>query len=651
MTTRPRPTASLEGRVLSARTGRAAPRMVLGAARRASLLELPPEQPAPLEMFAASEEDGSFRFEADAAMPGIEQMIVFGTSPFYACLTPEGAALPPGQPSVGDLLAAGLQPRNALEGAAVDLVLQPVVEHEPYTERAAMSDGSRLATMIFLPDGDGPWPTVLVRTPYGRFAYHGLVAGAVQAGYAAAVQDHRGRFDSEGENVAFIGCGWGEHRDGYETVEWVAGQPWCNGKVATLGGSAMGITQYLLAPTAPPHLVCQVIAVATPDLSAQADYPGGMFRKEQVEEWLRNCGFDETNLELLRGHYVRDEWTDLFDALRPDRVAQVRVPGLHIGGWFDTFQQGPLDGYRSRQHGGGEGARGTQRLILGPWTHGVGGRVAGEVEWPENAAVDVWRETLRFLDYWMKGQDDGLGDEPPVRYYLMGAVGEEDAPGREWIAAEDWPPPAEPMPLYLRAGGELLPETATSREGHETLRHDPFYPVPSHGGFNLNIPSGPMDQHVLEQRKDVLVWTSPPLDAPLEVAGPVRARLWVSSNCLDTDFVVKLCDVYPDGRSMLVTYGGLRMRFRNGRDREELLEVDEVYEVEVDLWSTAHVFAAGHRVRVDVQSSDYPHFDINPGSGEALHQHTFVLAALNRVYMGPDRPSRIVLPVTSEDGR
>ncbi len=635
------------GRLSSARPGGPPPHALVAAVRISTLRAAERDAPAPIEIQARPATDGTFALPAMEPAPGGNELVVFTMSPFYRCEVYGGGRLGPGRPTAGELLDAG--PQVISPGAeGLELVLEPVVEHEPWTEFVEMSDGTRLATEIFLPDGQGPWPAVLTRTPYGRMMFDEHVVPFVQRGYACVVQDMRGRFDSEGADLPFDGCGWREHRDGYETVEWIAAQPWCNGKVGTFGGSAMGITQYQLGPTAPPHLVCMVPVVATPSLYHHAEYPGGLYRREQVDEWLRQNNFSQEAWDAIHQHYRYDDFHRSFDAMRPEIAEGVRVPAYHIGGWFDTFQQGTLDGFSAWQHSGGEGARGRQKLLIGPWPHGIGLREVGDVTWPDNAQFDLVAEALRFLDHYLKGEDTGIDREPPVRYYLMGAVGEIGAPGCQWRTADDWPPPADERPWYLHAAGKLLPEPPHGDEGEETLRHDPYDPVPSLGGFNLVIASGPVDQRPAEQRTDVLVWTSPPLDEPLEVVGRVRARLWVSSNCLDTDIIVKLCDVYPDGRSLLVTYGGLRLRFRNGFDREELLELGRVYQIEVDMWSTAYVFARGHRIRIDIQSSDFPHYDVNPGTGEPVHQHTYALPALNTVYMAEDKPSQVILPVLKD---
>jgi len=636
----------LTGRVVNVRTGRPPARLPLAAVRMASLEAADPAAPAPAEWRGASELDGSFTLDLAGASPTTDDIVVFTASPLYTCAT-LGAALEAGWPTAGALLAVSPQPVQPSAETPITLGVEPAVPVEPRTEMVTMTDGARLATEIFLPGEDGgPWPAVLARTPYGRFWLHDLAASFIARGYAFVAQDMRGRFDSEGEALAFADCGWAGHRDGYTTVEWIAGQPWCDGRVATVGGSALGITQYLLAPAAPPHLVCQVVAVGAPSLYHYAVYTGGLFSKADIEEWLRTNGWPEHNLHTMRAHYMYDAWWRNYDAIAPDRAAAVRVPGLHIGGWFDIFQQGTIDAFLSRQHGGGEGARGRQRLIMGPWTHAIGGTAAGQLSWPPNAALDIVAETIGFVESCIRSQPESQASQQPVLYYLMGSTAEPNAPGNVWRTAEDWPPPSRETPLYLAPDARLssLPPTQATVY---TLRHDPFDPVPSTGGFNLVIPAGPMDQSTVEQRSDVLVFTSEPLTEPVEVIGRVRARLFVSSDCPDSDVVVKLCDVYPDGRSFLITYGGLRLRFRFGFDREELLQPGEVYEVEVDMWSTAYVFNKGHRIRADVQCSDFPHFDVNPATGEPPGQHTFYQAAVNRFHVSPARPSRLLLPVTS----
>ena len=507
-----------------------------------------------------------------------------------------------------------------------------------------MGDGARLATDVVLPPaGDGPWPAVLGRTPYGR-KQAGAPQMAAMLGYAAVSQDMRGRFDSEGENLPFIGCGWVEYRDGAETVDWIRRQPWSNGKVGTLGGSAGGITQNLLAAAAPEGLVCQYIVVAAANLYTDAAYPGGALRKEQIENWTRHNRFDPKTMEVWRAHPAFDEYWHRFDSTR--RHDRMTCPAVHVGGWFDTFSQGTIDAFVGRQTHGGEGARGTQKLVMGPWTHGGMNRVKqGGLRFP-NAKPPPQYDMLLWFAHHLKGEDNAAAEAPPVAYYTMGDCDDPNAPGNRWRFAEGWPVPAEPTPAYFHEDGSLSREKpAGEGEAARAYTFDPADPCPTVGGRNLTIPSGPRDQRPVEGRDDVLTFTSRPLDAPVEVTGRVRARVFVASDARDTDLSVRLSDVYPDGRSMLIADGTLRLRYRESLAEPVLLEPGKVYEVEVDLWSTSIVFAKGHRVRVAVTSSNYPRYDLNPGTGEPWTATEERVMQTNRVYCDAALPSFIILPV------
>ena len=515
----------------------------------------------------------------------------------------------------------------------------------PRTEMVPMRDGVRLATDIHLPKGNGPWPVVLMRTPYGKGPRGAELAGVVRQGVAVVIQDLRGRFDSEGEASVFLTDGWGTLQDGYDTVEWVAAQPWCNGKVGMVGASAMGITQYLAAGAAPPHLVCCDVAVATSSLYHYAAYPGGAFGQALVGDWLRQNGFPDSVLQLVRAHPSYDA---VWQAANLAEVApQVTVPMCHLGGWYDVFQQGTIDAFTLLQHEGGEGARSNQRLVIGPWGHD--GKPAGELRLPPNASEHP-RDPARveWFAYWLLGRpSDVMERTPAVQYYIMGACGEEGAPGNEWRSADDWPVPAEPTPYYCHPGGSL--STALPRADGPPFRYayDPRKPVPTRGGCNLTIASGSMDQRELEDRHDVLVFTTEPLTVPLEVTGRLTARLWVSSSAPDTDFAAKLTDVYPDGRSMLVCDGLRRARYRDSYSEPRLMEPGEVYEVAVDLWSTSIVFNAGHRIRLAISSSNAPRFEPNPNTAGGPTSDQTPQVAENTLYVDAEHPSHVVLPMVA----
>ncbi|HIQ22184.1 MAG TPA: CocE/NonD family hydrolase [Planctomycetes bacterium] len=505
-----------------------------------------------------------------------------------------------------------------------------------------MRDGVRLATDVYRPAGEEkPLPVILMRTPYSKEGGQALAQVVCRRGYALVAQDMRGRFQSEGSDaVVFHNDAWATpHRDGHDTLRWIIAQPWCNGRIGTMGGSALGIVQNLMAPDAPDQLIAQYVSVAFSNMYTQAVYQGGVFRKSLLENWLRSNRFDPKNLETFRSHYKYDAF---WKQLNPEEHAEgVNVAAVFHGGWYDIFLQGTINSFVALQRRGGPRARGNCRLVIGPWAHG---NFKGLTYPPNARETPVAVDRFRFFRYWLKGVDNGVPKDKAVHYYVMGDPEQPDAPGNVWRAADRWPPPFEPLRGYFHANGKLEMTAPTAPDADLTYRYDPLDPVPTLGGQNLNIPKGPMDQRPVESRPDVLVFTSPVLKEPVEVTGPIRARLYVSSDCPDTDFTVKLCDVYPDGRSMLLTDGILRARFREGFDREVFLEPNRVYELEVDLWSTSLVFNRGHRIRVSVSSSNAPRFEPNPNNGQPHMGMGNPRVANNRLYVSARYPSHIVLP-------
>jgi len=524
----------------------------------------------------------------------------------------------------------------------IAVVLFPLALAGPVKETfmVPMRDGVRLATDVYLPGGVGPWPVILSRTPYGRFKIDELT----NRGYAVVTQDWRGYGGSEGEKLPFEADGWGEHQDGYDTVKWVINQSWCNGKIGTWGGSALGITQNLMAGSHPPGLVCQHILAAADDLYSQMFFQGGVFRKALVESWWGIFGTKKHLTELLSHPNYDSRWKTLN---AKEKIPTMTYPGFHVGGWFDIFSQGTIDAFVERQHGGGPGSRGNQRLVIGPWWHGGFSTTAqGDLNFPQSSIYDLWPDTIRFYDHWLKGADNGFEEEPPVRYYVMGDVDNPEAPGNEWRTAADWPLPHRNLSLYLSEEGLAR---APGPDGAETYLYDPRDPVPTIGGANLVLPAGPMDQGASESRDDVLVFTSPPLQVPVEITGRVWVQLFADSSCPDTDFMAKLTDVYPDGRSMLILDGALRARHRRSMETDDLLEPGHVYEFWIDLWSTSIVFNEGHRIRVDITSSNYPRFDPNPNTGHPFRSDNETLVARNTIHFGSSYPSRVILPLTGPD--
>jgi len=508
-----------------------------------------------------------------------------------------------------------------------------------------MSDGVKLATDVYLPTATGPFPVILTRTPYNksRQAWGAFVAAG---GYVFVAQDMRGRFASQGANLPFIGCGWGKHRDGADTVAWILKQPWCNSKIGTMGASAGGITQNLLAGTAPNGLTSQYIQVAAASLYHHASYVGGAMRSSQVYRWLKSNRFDPKAAELMRTHPLYDDYWKEFDSTRKHSV--MNVPAVHVGGWFDTFCQGTIDSFVGRQYHGAKAAKGRQKLVMGPWAHGIGRR-AGELRFP-NARPPRKYGAIAWFAHTLKGKANGVADLPAVAYYVMGDTsgGAPKAPGNEWRYADRWPVPAKQTAYYLHKNGDLTSAKpdATIVE-HRTYTFAPADPCPTRGGRNLNLPSGPMDQTKVEARPDVLNFTSAVLKKPIAVTGRVLAKIHISSSAVDTDLSVRLCDVYPDGRSYLMAEGMLRLRRRESMSKDVPLTPGKVYEVTVDCWSTSIVFNTGHRVRVSVTSSNFPRFDRNPGTGKVWADGCKFVKQTNRIYCDTKHPSHILLPVVT----
>jgi putative CocE/NonD family hydrolase len=354
---------------------------------------------------------------------------------------------------------------------------------------------------------------------------------------------------------------------------------------------------------------------------------------------------EDVNLPTFLKHPTYDDfWKGLSAEAHANKV---NAPGLFIGGWYDIFQQGTINSFTTIQKHGGPNARGRCFLVIAPTAHGA---FTQKVEYPDVARAPLnYAAPLNILDHWLKGERNGVEKLEPVHYYVMGDATDKKAPGNFWRSAAGWPPPATVIPFYLRAD-KTLGKGKPDGDGRLAFEYDPKNPVPTVGGQNLIISKGPMDQRKVESRKDVLVFTTEALAAPVEVTGRVGARLFVSSDCPDTDFTVKLCDVYPDGKSMLVTDGIRRASLRNGFGKRESLEKGRVYEVEVDLWSTSLIFDKGHRIRVAVSSSNAPRFEPNANTGDPHPIEGKTRVATNTVHLSAAHPSHVLLPIYAGPG-
>ena len=519
----------------------------------------------------------------------------------------------------------------------------------------AASDPSLIWTAISIPARDGKTlaadlysadatpqrkPVILIQTPYNKNYYRTDDASGLggkkfptDAHYNYVVVDWRGFYGSKGADVP----GYDRGLDGCDCVEWIAAQPWCDGKVGTWGSSALGVIQYQTARRHPPHLACITPQVKDFQTLYENYYYGGDYRKEHVES-VERLGFLSTAAVLA--HPALDAtWRAAAanTAMAPD----IEVPALVVGGWYDHFPTDVLRSFEDLRTASAPAAREKHRLIVGPWLHtGVGESQQGVLEYPN--ATDLYSTEIRFWDYCLRGVSNGWDQEPVVSYYQMG----ENA----WRTAPAWTGiPRMEKSLYLQpAGGlsEALPPEGALPDGYI---YEPDDPTPALGGsrfnpFDPSVLTGPQDlREAIETRPDVLVYSTPVLEEDLRVNGALRVDLFVSSNRVDTDFCVRLTDVYPDGRSLVMTQGIRRTRFRNSSSTPELMTPGQIYPVTVELQDLALTFLRGHRLRVDVCSADYPHYDKNRNDGGPMYSSGPSYSALNTVYHDAAHASRIVL--------
>jgi len=527
-----------------------------------------------------------------------------------------------------------------------------------------MRDNTKLATSIYLPSNGGPaFPVILIRSVYGRdndIMFDHLGNPLNTSGIALVTQDTRGHGDSEGTRMAFANDGWGANEDGVDTVNWVKAQPWCNGKIGTFGASALGITQVLLAP-ATHDLACQVIIQASSNFYG-VFLAGGVFQKDLGERYSKLMGHQEA-MKRYSEHPAYDDFWKEYNA--EARAADITAPAVHVSGWFDLYPQGAINNFVTRQHQGGKGAKVNQKLIMGPWAHAISQKL-GEVTSKDNARFNRNAYVMRFVKYWLQGEQNGIMGEPAVQYYIMGDFFDPSAPGNEWRTAADWPPyPITPTSFYLADKGRLETEPPQAENVKQTYAFDPNDPCPTRGGTNGGmlgaLPAGPFDQRPVSGRPDVLKFETAVLNEPLEITGPVRVQLYISSDAPDTDFTAKLVDIYPDGREFNMTDGIQRVKFRKSFEKPEPLPAGEIGEVDIDLWSISLNFNKGHKIGVQISSNNWPRFEVNPNTGADLPVYTgedpmgvrqidksSVKVAHNTVYMDRGHTSALILPMRSE---
>ena len=553
-----------------------------------------------------------------------------------------------------------------------------------------MRDGVRLSADIYTPrDQRGPFPVILRRTPYDNTTMGTAEDAAyfVQRGYAFVAQDCRGRYDSEGCFTPWVD----EAQDGHDTIEWIGGQPWCDGNVGMHGPSYMGCVQWLAATGGSKFLKCLAPRIVGTSIYDEWMFPGGAFNLSFFLYWdMRMTGksgqnlglynFDEiarllplrdipervgqpgTHLDLMFQHPSRDAfWKAL--AVEED-LSRVKVPILQVNGWYDYFLGGTIKGYSGmRKHGGSDVARSNQRLVVGPWQHGGNLRTnAGEEDFGFPSLLDPRALELRWFDKWLKGVANGIDTEPPVRLFIMAA--------NVWREEAEWPPAGMRItPFYLHSRGSAnglrgdgaLAMESPGDEPPDRYEYDPLNPAPTRGGNGYGpqlslttagagqsfgpLYAGSYDQRPVEARGDVLVYVTEPLAEDILVAGPVSLKLYASSDGEDTDFTAKLVDVHPGGYAVNLCEGIIRARYRESLESLKLLTPGKVEEFTIDMWATGNLFQKGHRIGLEVSSSNFPHFDRNPNTGHDFGVDAEIRVARQEVCHSRQYPSHLLLPV------
>lgn len=559
-----------------------------------------------------------------------------------------------------------------------------------------MRDGCVLKADLFRPDSPDKLPVLLNRTPYDKkfpqISYNTLDAiRAAQRGYNVVFVDCRGRFESPGTFTCFVD----EPRDGYDTIEYVARQPWADGQVGSFGASYMGATQWLAATQVPPSLKAMVPSITASDYHDGWTYQGGAFSLFFNVSWLMS------NLALARLMREREESAEarkelaaimgtmdnmrermdfmplrdypLFRAGAPyffdwlehpyydeywrklcieEYHAKINVPTLNVGGWYDIFQGGSVRNYVGMKARGANDAARMPRLVMGPWYHTLPlASLVGQVDMgyrSSYASIDYDGMQLDFFDQWLKGRRGG--DQAPVRLYVMGA--------NDWRDESEWPlPDTEWRRYYLHSRGNAnsafgdgaLSTEAPGNEPPDSFLYNPLNPVPTNGGglccYHNAVPGGAFDQAMVEHRSDVMVYSTEPVSEDLEVTGPIKLTLYASSSAPDTDFTAKLVDVTPCGFARNLTDGIIRARVRESQSEPKLMTPGKVYEFTIDMWSTSNLFKAGHRIRLEVSSSNFPRFDRNHNTGHELFTDAETRPALQTVMHDRGFASYLTLPV------
>jgi len=540
-----------------------------------------------------------------------------------------------------------------------------------FNRRVRMRDGTELSADIYHPNtaGVGKSPVILSRTPYTKTGGSTLRIAKYFAanGYVFVTMDVRGRGDSDGEFVPYINDG----KDGYDAIEWAAAQPWSTGKVGAIGGSYNGATQWLTAVEQPPHLAAMIPMVTPSDpfvewptglpLPASVSWfhftAGKVLQNMEAVDWKKlywhlpmitmddEMGRPNRNWDEEIEHSKLDSWWE--PHRYQNKFDRVRVPVLGISGWYDDEQIGTPLNFIGMTTRGDTTVRRSQKLLMGPWPHAVNSSTKlGTLDFGPTAVIDMNGLWLRWFDYWLKGIDNGIMKEPPVRIFVMGE--------NVWRDEQEWPMARTRWTKYYLhsdgrantlSGDGTLSTSEPGSEPPDNFTYDPAKPVPFITDPSFSQIGGPDDYREVQKRDDVLVYTSEPLVEDMEVCGPIRVQLSVASSAPDTDFMAKLIDVWPNGFAQRLTDGMVRARFREGMDKPSLIQPGRIYTYDLDLWNTCQLYLKGHRVRLQISSSAFPKYDRNLNTGEALGKTTRMQVATQKIYHDRQHPSHVVLPI------
>lgn len=542
-------------------------------------------------------------------------------------------------------------------------------------------DGVTLRADIYRPKVDGKFPVILSRTPYDKHDHVNLGLNFAAQRYVYIAQDVRGRFASEGEWYPFRY----ESQDGYDSVEWAAALPYSDGRVGMFGSSYGGATQMLAAMATPPHLAGIMPVFTASNYHAHWVYQDGALSLLFSQVWSTGLALDTLRKRVAENsqpwqwgmshlpvdyplldlgttaglanyyfdwltHPTYDEYWKQWSI--EEHFAQIKVPALHVAAWYDLFQDGSIRNYVGMKRDGGSGAaRQAQQLVIAVGGHAGNGQKIGEVDFGKDSVIDIVELGLRWYDHLLKGIDNGMGGAKHVKLFVMGR--------NFWRDEDDWPlARAKITRYYLHSGGRAnsvdgdgtLNTTPPGTESADQYVYNPVDPVPTRGGPVLgdpvHVPPGPLDQRTVEKRSDVLVYTAPAFQKNVEVTGPITLELYIASSAVDTDVAAKLIDVWPDGFAKNLTDGILRVRYRNSMDKPELMNPGQVYKLNINLWSTSNVFLTGHRLRLEVASSNFPRFDRNFNTGSTPEStKAEIKAATNIVYHDQVHASALVLPI------